>query len=99
MGLITTTTGISLHPENEKNTIAQPFVSDTPEQTSKVLLALAEKEEGNLSGREPEFKQWHALQDWINSSEKSCNPIRQKLGRVYPSLQLLSGFVVIFITF
>jgi len=61
-GTIITTTQVRLHPENETRLLSIT-VSDTPEQTKNVLLALSE-EEG-----EADLTQWQALQRWIDLSE------------------------------
>lgn len=60
-GLILTTTAVSLHPENETRLLSLT-VRDTPEQTSKVLAAIARGHDSRVG-----FEEWHALQDWIAS--------------------------------
>lgn len=62
-GLIVTTTKINLHPENETRLLTLN-VTDTPEQTKHIMMALA-------SGQtcEPDFDQWRALQKFIEFSD------------------------------
>ena len=64
-GLITTTTAVHLHTENETRLISVQ-VTDTPEQTRSVLLALAEDQPG-----EPRYAEWHALQEWLEGAERN----------------------------
>lgn len=58
-GLITTTTAVTLHPENETRLLSIP-VTDTPDQTKQILRALSadQHEPGDLSA-------WRALQSWL----------------------------------
>jgi hypothetical protein len=58
-GLITTTTAVHLHPENETRLLSVT-VNDSPAQTHAVLLAHADGRElnGNVGP-------WHELQDWL----------------------------------
>ena len=60
-GLITTTTAVGLHPENETRLLSVN-VTDTPEQTKEIMLAQA-----NQQGRTDNFDiaPWHALQQAI----------------------------------
>ncbi len=62
-GLILTTTDDTLHPENETRMISLT-VTDTQEQTKRVMLTLAEgeMEAGDL-------EEWHALQSWLQADE------------------------------
>jgi uncharacterized membrane protein len=62
-GLIVTTTGASLHPENETR-MCSVTVRDDPQQTAAVLRALGEQAEGGELA-EPDFAPWHALQTWL----------------------------------
>lgn len=62
-GLIVTTTAVRLHPENETRLLSIPVV-DTPEQTRKILLALADERD-----EAPERANWHALQEWLETGE------------------------------
>jgi hypothetical protein len=61
-GLIVTTTAVSLHPENETRMLSIP-VTDTPEQTRRILLALATQPEALDPTR------WQALQTWLETGE------------------------------
>lgn len=61
-GLITTTTLVSLHPENETRILSVP-INDTAEQTRDVMKAIAEAAEEDI-----DFAPWHALQDWLVAS-------------------------------
>ncbi len=64
-GLITTTTAISLHPENETRYFSVE-VDDTPEQTSRVLLATAENiNKDNRGNCEEEIGKFLGLQGWL----------------------------------
>lgn len=58
-GLLLTTTAVRLHPENETRMLSIP-VTDTPDQTRDVFLALA-TEDAEPIDRAP----WHALQTWL----------------------------------
>ncbi len=62
-GLLVTTTAARLHPENETRLLSL-VVTDTPEQTRRVFLALAEGEQAEMD-REP----WLALQRWLETGE------------------------------
>lgn len=77
-GLIVTTTAISLHPENETRLLSLP-VTDTPEQTRRVLLALAE---------EPpplDVEPWHALQTWLATGSTDVGvPFATTLAELIP---------------
>jgi hypothetical protein len=57
-GLITTTTAVHLHAENETR-ILSLSVSESPEQTAAILVATA-KEPGKV-----DVSHWHALQVWL----------------------------------
>jgi hypothetical protein len=62
-GLIVTTTGANLHPENETRMLSLT-VRDDPLQTAGVLRALAGRARG--AGPElPDFAPWHALHTWL----------------------------------
>jgi len=65
-GLITTTTEISLHPENETRYFSVD-VDDTPDQTSQVLKATAESanNEENTVISDNEIAIYLALQEWL----------------------------------
>lgn len=59
-GLLVTSTQVRLHPENETRLISLS-VPDTPEQTAKILDALANEDERPAIDLTP----WHALQNWL----------------------------------
>jgi hypothetical protein len=62
-GLILTTTGAHLHPENETRMLSLT-VRDDPLQTASVLRALAQRANG--AGPDlPDLAPWHALQTWL----------------------------------
>ncbi len=63
-GLITTTTAIRLHQENETRLFSVP-VTDTPEQTRRILLAQAEDQDESV-----DLTRWHALQVWLEGAER-----------------------------
>jgi hypothetical protein len=58
-GLITTTTAVRLHPENETRLLSIT-VNDSPAQTHAVLLAYADGRDA--SG---DVEPWHELQEWL----------------------------------
>ncbi|MEQ1883717.1 MAG: hypothetical protein ABL967_01560 [Bryobacteraceae bacterium] len=61
-GLLTTTTLPSLHPENETRLISVP-VNDTPEQTRRIVKALA----CGRSRAGIDYAPWHAFQNWLGA--------------------------------
>ena len=63
-GLITTTTAIRLHPENETRLFSIP-VTDTPEQTRRILLAQAEDPDETL-----DLTSWHKLQVCLEAGDR-----------------------------
>ncbi|MEW6359295.1 MAG: winged helix-turn-helix domain-containing protein [Planctomycetota bacterium] len=63
-GLILTTTRTRIHPENETRALSLS-ITDTPEQTHRILLALAEER-----NEEIDFKPWHGLQQWIENGDR-----------------------------
>jgi hypothetical protein len=78
-GLITTTTKITLHPENETRLLSVP-ITDTPEQTRDVLLALADEKV-----EPPDIGYWVALQEWLQVSERRVTiPYARKLAQLVP---------------
>lgn len=80
-GLITTTTRLSLHPENETRMLSVNIV-DTQEQTRKVFLALA----GSESRQEPGFNKWLSLQKWIESANHDVViPFARSLATILPT--------------
>jgi hypothetical protein len=91
-GLITTTTAVHLHPENETRMLSVT-VNDSPAQTHAVLMAHADGRElrGNV---EP----WHQLQEWIAAGPvgvtvpyalalaEAIPPVAVRLRRDFPSV-------------
>lgn len=61
-GLLTTTTAVRLHPENETRLLSIP-IADTPSQTAAILRAQAEPPQPI------DVAPFHALQRWIASEE------------------------------
>jgi hypothetical protein len=103
-GLITTTTAVNLHPENETRLISLT-VEDTQEQTKAIMRAQAERQgrANNLN-----LAPWHALQQAIALGPASVAipfareladlipPVAVRLRRDYPTLlalDLLPDFV------
>jgi hypothetical protein len=62
-GLIVTTTGANLHPENETRMLSLT-VRDDPIQTAGVLRSLAHRASG-APLELPDIAPWHALQTWL----------------------------------
>jgi hypothetical protein len=82
-GLLTTTTLVNLHPENETRLLSIP-VTDSGEQTKHVFEALA-----NEHGQEPDFTRWHALQDWLATGERRVTiPFSKHLAELVPPLAI-----------
>jgi hypothetical protein len=77
--LITTTTALRLHHENETRLLS--LASDeSPEQTSDVLEALADEGEGHLS-----YERWHALQRWLELGDRRVTiPYAKRLAKLIP---------------
>ncbi len=67
-GLILTTTAASLHPENETR-LFSVTVRDTPEQTARIIAALAEARAGRKSAP-VDLQPWHALQLWLEQERE-----------------------------
>jgi hypothetical protein len=61
--LLVTTTAVALHPENETRMLSVP-ITDTQDQTRRVLLAIAEGRQQPV-----DFTAWHALQEWLALSD------------------------------
>ena len=78
--LITTTTALRLHQENETRLLS--LASDeTPEQTTDVLEALADEDNGDG----PDYGRWHALQRWIELGDRKVTiPYAKDLAKVIP---------------
>jgi len=62
-GVFITTTEISIHPDNETRLLSLT-AKDSPEQTHRIMLAMAEEEQENF-----DFTEWHALQEYIAASD------------------------------
>ena len=76
-GLITTTTRIHLHPENETRYLSV-VVDDSPAQTQRILMAMA-------TGRREilDLDRWQALQRWLESGERRVAiPYAEALARL-----------------
>jgi hypothetical protein len=78
--LITTTTALRLHHENETRLLS--LASDeSPEQTSDVLEALAEED----AGEEANYERWHALQRWLELGDRCVTiPYAKRLAKLIP---------------
>jgi hypothetical protein len=80
-GLITTTTQVSLHGENETRLLSIP-VDDTSEHTRAVMGAIAR---GN--GHVLDLREWHALQLWLADGERRVEvPFAEALADLIPPL-------------
>jgi DNA-binding MarR family transcriptional regulator len=80
-GLITTTTRISLHPENETRMLSLN-ITDTQNQTRSVFLALAESESREV----PDFAKWLSLQKWIEYADHDVViPFAKLLALIVPT--------------
>jgi hypothetical protein len=83
-GLIVTTTAVNLHPENETRLLEVP-VDDTPDQTRRVLEALAEEKDG----RSVDMTSWHALQVWLEQGEHHVIiPYAKRLAELMPPISV-----------
>jgi hypothetical protein len=77
-GLLTTTTAVHLHPENETRLISVT-ITDTADQTRAIMLAQA--------GLAPkaDLKPWHELQAWLANTRASVRvPYAEDLARSIP---------------
>jgi hypothetical protein len=80
--LLTTTTKVALHPENETRLLSIP-ITDTAEQTRDVLRALAASDERSL----PDPAPWIALQSWLAASEhRVAIPYARNLAELVPPI-------------
>ena len=80
-GLLVTTTRVRLHPENETRLLSI-HVTDSPEQTSGILEALADEDQ--IDGV-PDLEQWHALQVWLGQAKHGVSiPFALKLSKMVP---------------
>jgi len=81
-GAIITTTAVRLHPENETRLLSMT-VSDTQEQTRKVMMALAE----GVPGNEIDSRPWHSLQTWLEHAEHRVSiPFARDLAAAIPPI-------------
>lgn len=81
-GAIITTTAVRLHPENETRLLSMT-VTDTQEQTQKIMLALAKE----ASGSGIDFNPWHSLQVWLENSEhRVMIPFAKDLAKKIPPI-------------
>lgn len=62
--VILTTTSLHLHNENETRLLSLQ-TNDSPEQTRRVLRAIAEERR-----TEPDYRPWHELQAWLKADER-----------------------------
>jgi hypothetical protein len=62
-GVITTTTSLRIHPEDETRLISL-YLDDDPEQTKAVLMAQARKAQGLVANR-ANAEPWRALMAWV----------------------------------
>ncbi|MEJ7567964.1 MAG: hypothetical protein WKF41_06835 [Gaiellaceae bacterium] len=81
-GLLTTTTKVALHPENETRLLSIP-ITDTPAQTRDVLRALADD-----TFAPPDLGRWVALQEWIASTGQTevSIPFAHDLAELVPPI-------------
>jgi hypothetical protein len=107
-GLITTTTATHLHQENETRMI-EVTLSDTPEQTSKILSAHALAATGKRkSDFSTEVGRWKALHQYISASNtavvipfaeelsKKIDPVNVRLRRDFPAfLHLIKAHAIL----
>jgi hypothetical protein len=84
-GLITTTTAVNLHPENETRMLSIP-VTDTPDQTREILRALSE-DRGNHG--DDDLIPWRTLQTWLASAERrAVVPYARRLAEKIPPVAI-----------
>lgn len=80
-GLVTTTTRISLHPENETRMLSLT-IADTQEQTRSVFLALAASENREA----PDLNKWLSLQKWLEYADHNVIiPFAKPLASILPT--------------
>ena len=78
-GLLTTTTALHLHHENETRLLSLAS-DDSEEQTSAVVLETAEEDRAEV-----DFERWHALQRWLELGDcKVTIPYAKALARLIP---------------
>jgi len=82
-GLLVTTTATALHPENETRLLSLT-VSDSPEQTRRVLAAIAD-ENRSQTDEAANTGEWHALQAWLEGAEQRVTiPFADELASKIP---------------
>jgi hypothetical protein len=80
-GLITTTTAVHLHPENETRMLSIP-ATDTPDQTQRILLALSQDRRDR---DDADLTLWRALQTWLSTaSHDVVVPFAERLAAAIP---------------
>jgi hypothetical protein len=80
-GLVTTTTRISLHPENETRMLSLT-IADTQEQTRSVFLALAASENREAL----DLNKWLSLQKWLEYADHNVIiPFAKPLASIVPT--------------
>jgi hypothetical protein len=78
-GLITTTTQVNLHAENETRLISVP-VDDTRDHTAAVMKAIASR-----NGRTVDMAEWHELQFWLADGDRRVEvPFAERLAHLIP---------------
>ncbi len=78
-GLLTTTTKILLHPEDETRLLSVP-ADDSPGQTKRVLRQLAQ-----AAAQPVDLGPWHALQTWLQGAEHRVTiPFAKTLAEIIP---------------
>ena len=94
-GLITTTTAVTLHPENETRLLSIT-TTDTNEQTRAIMLASTQEQTEPAS-----LERWHALHRWIETGDREVAvpyaptlaelipPVSVRLRRDFPALVTL----------
>ena len=79
-GLLITTTLTRLHPENETRMLSLA-VTDTRQQTSDIMAALASEDGGDSPG----LGAWHSLQEWLAAAEhRVVVPYAEELAATIP---------------
>jgi hypothetical protein len=80
-GLITTTTRVSLHPENETRLLSLT-VNDSPEQTRRVFQATVTEFDSQLV---VDYGSWHAFHCWLESGPHDVLiPFGKRLAELMP---------------
>jgi hypothetical protein len=82
-GLVTTTTQVSLHPENETRLLSIT-VDDSAAQTRNVILAIA----GQDRAPEPaDVDEWHTLQHWLEDGPRDVTvPFARRIAELIPPI-------------